>query len=300
MRLRYITTLLLLLAAVLHTAAQGLSDRYNRQHPVVVVCTEYPPYVALDANGQPAGSYVDDMRAATNRMGLPCQIIVKEWSEALKTFQEGRADLIFADIKSFDTLDFFVSVITDYHHESGDSVAEVHIVGKDRQLVEQIDDQLMRLRQLGELSTNHAVWQHGEGTEPGASPIAHYIAIAALLLSVVLGIIILLTKLRIRSTARHNVTLSKLIVQAQQMKRFYPSEDTQAARDLMPRYEAILCHPFLAIAIYDNNGRIIVHNEAMRKINDANIFSCRRPLYNAKGEVINYIVSKSLPKEAAI
>ena len=297
MKLHNITSVLLMLVFVSHLSAQGLPDRYNRQRPVVVVCTEYPPYVALDSDGQPSGNYIDDMRAATDRMGIPCQFIVKEWAEALNMFEEGKADLIFADINSFDTSGYFISVITDYHHASGDSIVEVHFVGKDRQLVEQIDDQLMRLRQIGELSTNHILLQHPEGAESGGAPIPRYIAIATVLLSMVLGLVTLIIKLRIRRTARHSVMISKIISQVRQMERFYQSEDTQSTRDLMSRYEAILCHPFLAIAIYDINGHIIVHNEAMKKFNDADTFGHRQPLYNAKGEVINYIIAKSLPKE---
>ena len=37
MKQRYFTIILLLLVAVVQTAAQALTDRYNRQNPVVMV-----------------------------------------------------------------------------------------------------------------------------------------------------------------------------------------------------------------------------------------------------------------------
>ena len=49
MKQRYFTIILLLLAAVVQTAAQALTDRYNRQNPVVMVCHwDNPPYEFLN------------------------------------------------------------------------------------------------------------------------------------------------------------------------------------------------------------------------------------------------------------
>ena len=55
MKYRYITATLLLLATVIQAAAQALTDRYTRQHPVVVTCQwEDPPYEFLNDEGKQA------------------------------------------------------------------------------------------------------------------------------------------------------------------------------------------------------------------------------------------------------
>ena len=56
MKQRYISITLLLIASVLQTAAQALSDRYTRHHPVIVACHwDNPPYEFLNNEGEPAG-----------------------------------------------------------------------------------------------------------------------------------------------------------------------------------------------------------------------------------------------------
>ena len=87
MKYRYITATLLLLATVIQAAAQALTDRYTRQHPVVVTCQwEDPPYEFLNDEGNPAGMNVDIIKAvmenirmhrltASRRMWSPMSVI---------------------------------------------------------------------------------------------------------------------------------------------------------------------------------------------------------------------------------
>ena len=57
------------------------------------------------------------------------------------------------------------------------------------------------------------------------------------------------------------------------------------------KYEAIITNPFVAIAFYDKNGRLIEMNETMRRARHDDTTNLRQPLYNADGEVTNYIVA---------
>ena len=87
MKQRYFTIILLLLAAVVQTAAQALTGRYNRQNPVVMVCHwDNPPYEFLNDNGEPAGINVDIVKAVMKELDLPCQFVMKEWSVTKNTF----------------------------------------------------------------------------------------------------------------------------------------------------------------------------------------------------------------------
>ena len=75
MKQRYFTIILLLLAAVVQTAAQALTDRYNRQNPVVMVCHwDYPPYEFLNDNGEPAGINVDIVKAVRGETKHPLAV----------------------------------------------------------------------------------------------------------------------------------------------------------------------------------------------------------------------------------
>jgi hypothetical protein len=79
------------------------------------------------------------------------------------------------------------------------------------------------------------------------------------------------------------------------MEQFYAVEDNRAARNLINKYNAILCNPFVAISFYDNNGHLIVENQAMKELGDKDIALSRQPLYNAEGEVTNFFVAIRRP-----
>ena len=84
------------------SAAQSLSDKYNAQRPVVMVCDwDKPPYEFLNDNGEPAGSNIDVMRAVMKEIGIPITFVMKEWSIALKTFERGDADIILANARRY-------------------------------------------------------------------------------------------------------------------------------------------------------------------------------------------------------
>ncbi len=99
MRYRRIIISIALLALTTVTGlAQALSERYNRQRPVIVVCDwDKPPYEFLNDQGEPTGSNIDVMTAVMRELGLPVKFVMKDWSTALKTFSRGDADIILAN-----------------------------------------------------------------------------------------------------------------------------------------------------------------------------------------------------------
>ena len=71
--------------------AQSLSEKYNKDRPVVVVCDwDKPPYEFLDDKGMPSGSNIDVLSAVMRELGVPVKFVMKEWSIALKTFHTGK------------------------------------------------------------------------------------------------------------------------------------------------------------------------------------------------------------------
>lgn len=88
--------------AIASLQAQSLSERYNKERPVVVVCDwDKPPYEFLDDKGMPAGSNIDVLNAVMEELNLPVKYVMKEWSIALKTFERGNADIILANARRY-------------------------------------------------------------------------------------------------------------------------------------------------------------------------------------------------------
>ena len=65
-------------------------------------------------------------------------------------------------------------------NDVGIPISEIHIIGRDRQLIEQIDDQYSRLKQSGEIAAIQDRWFHPERVHDHSSPMVYYI-VAALL-----------------------------------------------------------------------------------------------------------------------
>lgn len=294
MKHRYIT-FILLLAGVLQTVAQSLTDRYHRQRPVVIVCDNSHSSLT-DHHDLPSGCCADIAKAVTEQMGLPCEIIIQDLSEARRIFEQGNADVILTDSRGLNAPTYFVSKnVINYCHTNEDLIDEARFIGKDHQLIEQMDDEFTRMKEAGDIAVIQERWMNPEFTESEAAPTALYIAIALLFLVLIFCGLILFLLAHTRRIHRNNNVLNGIINLAPQMEKFYAIEDNQAAHDLTHKYNAILCNPFVAISFYDNNGHLIVENQAMKELGEKDIALSRQPLYNAEGEVTNYIVAIRRP-----
>ena len=99
---RILFVVIALQSAIAPLLAQSLSEKYNKERPVVVVCDwDKPPYEFLDGHGMPAGSNIDVLNAVMEELNLPVKYVMKEWSIALKTFERGDADIILANARRY-------------------------------------------------------------------------------------------------------------------------------------------------------------------------------------------------------
>ena len=280
MRQRYIFLLVFLLATVLQMSAQTLNDRYTRQRPVVII---------LD-RGHNSECIV---KAVTDELGLPCRIVMKDnKDEARRSFESGEADIVLADGRNYQDITCVVSKnVIDYSLAGDGSVTETRMIGKDHQLVETLDDQFTRLKESGYISILQERWTHPERAIPEAQPIGLYIAGLLEVITVIFLLLTLLLMLHNRRMRRNANALREMIREVPRLESFYDVEDNQAAHDLLHKYDAILCNPFVAISFYDHNGRFIIENDAMRQLGEKDTTPYRQPLYNAEGEVTNYFVA---------
>ena len=222
MNYRYITIPLILLAIVLQTAAQALTDRYRKLRPVVLVCDrENSPYEFLNSKGEPAGINVEVIKAVMEELDLPCTFIMKEWIMAQDAFENGEADLILSDGRSYKKSPYFISEnIINYNRIREDSIAEIHFIGRDRQLIEQADDQYSRLQQNGDIAEIQDRWMHPERVHVDYTKTILFIAVAVLILAVILYLFILLAHLHAKRVARNSTELNEMISKALHMGNY--------------------------------------------------------------------------------
>lgn len=434
MRYRNITTTIILLAAVLQIAAQGLSDRYNKKRPVTIFCSQdNPPYEFLNDKGKPAGCNVDIIEAVMEDLGLPCKIVMEDQMTGYNAFVSGQADLILADGRNRILSSYVISEnVFSYTRIREDSIAEIHFIGKDRQLIEQIDDQYSRLKQSGDIAEIQDRWLHPERVHSKYNYLVFYIAAAILLLAAFLYLLNILVRRHVKYVTRNSRELKEMMTKVLHMgnydvmvydikknrvtnqygnilpqkgitleefiQRIHPDQREEfilkskslhegrirhfelnkrwnqgteerphylnfqghaiseldengrpayvinavhdvthevevykAARDIEHKYEVILSDPFVAISLYDSNGFLIDHNEAMNQLLcgiDDSLFKeifrpverkdmhfsrhlfypeygidryvdCHiQPLYNAVGKIANYLVTTTLQTKA--
>lgn len=277
-----LTAIILLLAIATGAAAQALSERYNKNRPVVIVCNYK----------KNAGYYLEIANRLAQRMGVAYRYETNMGDAGWEALENGDADLILTNDMKYNLGKYYISKsMVNYQRVRGDSVTEIHLTGKDRQLIEAIDDYYMRMKQEGEIEDILTRWLHPEEAKPETEDTAIEIADALLILSGILIVLSLLLLWHIRNTRKHTKEIKEMINQAKLMSDRYEKQDTKAAEVLKKKYEAVMSNPFVAIAFYDKDGRLIEMNETMKRSRRDTKVLQRQPLYNADGEVSNYIVA---------
>ena len=277
-----LTAIILLLAIATGAAAQALSERYNKNRPVVIVCNYK----------KNAGYYLEIANRLAQRMGVAYRYETNMGDAGWEAFENGDADLILTNNMKYNLGKYYISKsMVNYQRVSGDSVTEIHLTGKDRQLIEAIDDYYMRMKQEGEIEDILTRWLNPEEAKPETDDTAIEIADALLILSGILIVLSLLLLWHIRNTRKHTKEIKEMVSQAKLMSDRYEKQDSKAAEVLKKKYEAVMSNPFVAIAFYDKDGRLIEMNETMKRSRRDTKVLQRQPLYNADGEVSNYIVA---------
>lgn len=198
MRFKYIIAILLMMATTTDVAAQALQDRFTKERPVVIVCDKNnPPYEFVNEKGVPAGTNVDVMKAVLDGLNLNHVFVMKEKQEKKQMLETGEADLMMAD-----------------------SVGNFHFVGKDRQLIDQMDDQFERLREKGQIAKIRKHWLHPELDESEPAIDLEYVIGGALILTVILLILSLVANLHIIRIKRHSKAIYKMMYKALHMGNY--------------------------------------------------------------------------------
>jgi len=109
-------SIICLLLAFVRTAKAQQSFPYDKSHPLIIVCDwDKPPYEFLNDKGFPAGSNVDMLNAVLDKLHIPHKFVMKEWANALRTFERGDADLILANVNRFKGKEYYATQIINYN-----------------------------------------------------------------------------------------------------------------------------------------------------------------------------------------
>ena len=98
-------------------------------------------------------------------------------------------------------------------NDVGIPISEVHVVGRDRQLIEQIDDHYSRLKQRGEIAIIQDKWFHPERIEEEFNYAWLYAIICALALAVILYLFNRLASRHVKVASRSSTELNEMMEQ---------------------------------------------------------------------------------------
>ena len=89
--------MLLMLCGLLLTATAQKTQKYTKEHPLVIVSDwEFPPYEFSNDKGEPDGYNIEVLNIILDRLNIPHRYVMQEWYMATETFEHRKADLIFA------------------------------------------------------------------------------------------------------------------------------------------------------------------------------------------------------------
>lgn len=315
----------------INSSAQQLTDTYNRQRPVIIACDwNKAPYEFLNDQGEPTGSNIDVLKAIFQELDIPCRFVMKEWGNAIKTFERGEADLILANTRRYinnsdycwtdniinynrivaatiqekqgvlslkrlveegvvlkpedytkyyflqedstylEKIDFQAPKTAIIGLEEGDygyflwgeepikwklkelnienvrlinvniPISEIHVVGRDKTLIDAIDDHYSRMKQRGELEQINNRWFHPERVTSETPSVALYILIGVVVLALLLWLANRLSKAHVRSVTRESTDLNNMMLKALHMGSYHIMEYDIAGDRFTNHYGHIL------------------------------------------------------------
>ena len=119
-------------------------------------------------------------------------------------------------------------------------ISEIHVIGRDRELVEAVDDQFSRLKQSGDIEELQKKWFHPERVKSHTSPLTIYIILGVLVLAAILYLFNRLTKTHVRNMTREASETNDMILTALHMGDFVVMEYDIANDRMVNRYGHLL------------------------------------------------------------
>ena len=125
-------------------------------------------------------------------------------------------------------------------HEVNIPVGEIHIIGRDAELIEAIDDNFSRLKQSGELERIYDRWFHPENTHDDTSPIAIFITVGILVLALIIYLFVQLAKAHVKRIMHNSADVNHVMGRALQMGNFHVLKYDIAANRITNSYSNLM------------------------------------------------------------
>ncbi|MBR1668626.1 MAG: transporter substrate-binding domain-containing protein [Bacteroidaceae bacterium] len=125
-------------------------------------------------------------------------------------------------------------------HEVSIPVGDIHIIGRDKALIETIDDHFSRLKQSGKVEQMHDKWFHPENRHDDTSPIAIFITVGILILALIIYLFVRLAKAHVQRIIRNSTDINQMMGKALQMGDFHVMQYDIATNMVTNRYGSIL------------------------------------------------------------
>lgn len=356
---QYITLAVLLMVCLPLGAQQSFNGEFDEGHPVIIAGDwDKPPYEYQNDRGEPAGSNIDVMRAVMKQLGIPCKFLLKEWGNAIKAFERGEADLIFANARRYKkapycytqnivnynrirvlmrgdsvpplslrqmveggvvlkpsdySLAYFLAEDSDYiNHIEFQSpkvallglrdndykyfvwgeeplkwkmkelgfaqedfilndvkipVSDIHIIGRNQELINAIDDVYSRLKQSGEVEVINNRWLHNNTITDFQIPLSVYIILGIILLIILSYLLSRLAQSHVKRASRNSTELNEMMLKALHMGRFYVMQYDIAADQFTNRYGTFLPNKGMSLEEFISHIHPMEQEEFRNKMN---------------------------------
>ena len=125
-------------------------------------------------------------------------------------------------------------------NDVGIPISELHFIGRDRQLVEEIDDQFSRLKQRGEIANIQDRWLHPEHGVEESSPYLWLILLGVVALIAIIWFFSRLARRHVLNATRASSELNEMMFQALHMGNFTVMQYDIAHDRMTNRYGHVL------------------------------------------------------------
>ncbi len=145
--------------------------------------------------------------------------------------------------------------------------SQIHVIGRDEKLINDIDDIYSRLKQSGEIENINHKWQHHEEDDglPNISLTA-YIILGIILLTIFCYLLNRLAQSHVRKAARHSTELNEMMLKALHMGRFYVMQYDIAHQRFTNHYGSFLPKDGMSLKEFVDHIHPSEQKEFMKKM----------------------------------
>lgn len=147
-------------------------------------------------------------------------------------------------------------------------VSEIHVIGRDKALIDEIDDIYSRMKQSGEVEQINNRWMHPERINTiNDIPMSVYVILGGILLFILFYLLNRLAHARVNNVMRYSSELNEMMLKALHMGRFYVMQYDIRQNHFTNRYGTFLPKQGLSLEEFVSHIHPTEQEEFMNKMN---------------------------------